>query len=175
MTSFPDLASPLLGFREWRISYRDQLLYGAYYQQNLWQDGGAATRAYCDLHENGAPKQHCDCGLYAYHCSDLLPCFFPWTLSLDAEGVPIHEEVPRRVRGAVVASGIVEVHASGFRAQYARPVLLVQECWASPALSDALHATAERYRCEVVAADKLAERATAYGEIVNKDLLPERL
>lgn len=172
MTSSPDLATPLLGFREWRISYRDQLLYGAYYQHNVWEADGAATRAQCPLHENQAPVPHCDCGLYAYHGSASLPYFYPWSVPLDARGWPIDEGVPRRVIGAVVASGRVEVHPSGFRAEYVRPVLLVQENWAGSALIAATAATAERYCCEVVSRAELESRAANYGQVAGAQLLP---
>jgi hypothetical protein len=79
-------------------------------------DGASEVRASCRVDaSHRAPAATCHCGLYAYHAPHL-----PWRMQ------PV-TQFPDVVFGIVAARGRIEVHAEGFRAEYARPVCIVSE------------------------------------------------
>ena len=112
--SHPGLVpGPIYGLRTWRVS-------GAPGQERLagphrtapWPPGGALLEAECPAtpaHE--PPGATCACGLHAWHP----------TRTAARRVCAVRREVP----GILEASGAVEVHADGFRAQRGRPHALV--------------------------------------------------
>jgi hypothetical protein len=123
----PDrLTGKIIGYRGWTLDgYR---LRSANHHQHggFWNIG--PNRAECRIEArraflgstgrpvdaapagHAAPHRDCECGLYAY-------------FDVRRENNP-HGFGPELVWGAVAAWGRVEVHASGFRAEYAEPVVL---------------------------------------------------
>jgi hypothetical protein len=94
------MMEPLVAFRLWEIADGPQLRSATGGQ--LWDIGW--TKADCPQHR--APGRGCSCGLYGYF--DLH----------DTHQV----SSTTQVLGAVLASGLVQVHALGLRAEYMRPV-----------------------------------------------------
>lgn len=78
----------------------------------LWERGGP-TKAHCTARRqpHHAPEPMCSCGLYAHH---------PW--ATDDLG-PLRLG-PFSIHGLVQAWGCVQLHQTGFRAQWAQPTCL---------------------------------------------------
>ncbi len=116
----PLIAGKIHGVRSWSlgISAGEVRLVGAYLRV-AWENGGRPTTARCEetrmgRHADHVPHRDCGCGLYAWHPSGAGTAgLFP---DADAED---------SCAGIVEAWGRVEVHRDGFRAQHARPAVLV--------------------------------------------------
>ena len=102
-TRAPDVMEHVVGYRVWRLR-RDGRLVSAGLGATIWQPG--VNVAACDESGHTAPAGDCVCGLYAFHGAPPAPS--PGTV------------------GAIRAHGQLESHATGFRAQYAEVVALVQ-------------------------------------------------
>lgn len=103
----PDSIEYVIGFRQWNLSGNRLKPIGA--GNDVWE-GGKEVRASCGsgrLHR--APDHDCECGLYAWHS---------WT------GLSPQSGSATAVFGAVQACGRMEMHTTGFRAEFMRPVLL---------------------------------------------------
>lgn len=107
--------------------------------------------------EHDAPHPDCECGLYAY-------------FDIHRENNP-HNLKPD-VWGAVVAWGRVEVHQSGFRAEYAEPVAFGY----SPrdAYEDVrrIEAVAGELGLPFVTFDELEAEALKHGQLVTEEMRP---
>jgi hypothetical protein len=116
----PLIAGVIHGVRVWRTRLdgrRPRLAAAA--QGSAWVPGGLPTRAACLVGEgHPAPAGECACGLYALH---------PHTLETTASffSFPGYHRGALWIAGLVEAWGRIEVHAEGFRAQYARPIALL--------------------------------------------------
>jgi hypothetical protein len=104
---------PIYGLRTWRVvgTPGHERLAGPH-RTALWPSGGALLEAECSVtpvHE--PPGATCACGLHAWHP----------TRAAARRVWAVRREVP----GILEASGAVEVHADGFRAQRGRPHALV--------------------------------------------------
>ncbi len=125
----------LHGVRTWALSPdRSGTIRLGGYAGRHWRQAGETTWAECErwggqtprLHTAPAPHGRCFCGLYALHpwAIDRIPFWrslSPWQLS------PWQSQYwvgGLGIVGIVEAWGRVHVHAEGFRAQYARPVVL---------------------------------------------------
>ncbi len=108
----PCLAGTVIGVREWTTNLSLSRL-GPLTGGQSWSFDGTPTRAKCVIHpiEHQAPDPDCECGLYAHH---------PWTSAGKSLTNPDRYPV-NGVTGFVVAWGHIEVHAQGFRAEYAKP------------------------------------------------------
>jgi hypothetical protein len=119
----------LYGLRQWTPSRGEDgaILLGGRYVDDQWRAGGESTWARCRPgvpHPAGekAPAAACTCGLHAWH---------PWAIarqpSWSIKG-PIGAVLngPLRIVGIVEGWGKVHIHREGFRAEYARPVLLLR-------------------------------------------------
>jgi len=131
------MSEPLIGYRCWLVEDRPggPQLCGVLTQIEWADRPGAWTRAFCSRlpvavrrgtrdHSEEVPHAYCTCGLYAYH-------------GLSGEGYDDLVEVPKGpgfevVWGAVVAAGRVLAYEEGWRAQYARPVALLQRSDSGP-------------------------------------------
>jgi hypothetical protein len=109
----PLVPGPIYGLRTWTVSGEPghELLAGPH-RTTPWPTGGALLEAECSATPAHAPPgTTCTCGLHALH---------PTRAS--ARRV---RSIRREVPGILEASGAVEVHADGFRAQRGRPHALV--------------------------------------------------
>ena len=105
----------------------------------------AATRGV-----TSAPAKECGCGLYGTH---------PWAGGTQGE-----------ILGVIEAWGRVELHATGFRAEWARPIaLFVVADETTLAEARALRRVAERYECELI---ELEARARDRGGVPSARLGP---
>lgn len=115
--------SRLFGLREWTVEFGDDgaLRLGGLGTCKEWRRDGETTWAACvpsglmpvPRHSSPSPAGNCTCGLHAHH---------PWAVEPDAwDAGEWPRSFPMGVAGIVEAWGRVQVHAEGFRAQYARP------------------------------------------------------
>jgi hypothetical protein len=118
----PLVAGELHGLRAWALEFRDgRARLVAHYAEVLWALDGEPTAAACEggswprPHE--APGKWCSCGLYGLHPSEGSA-----TRVLEEAGA---ECWPAELGGLIEAWGRVEVHETGFRAEFARPVALI--------------------------------------------------
>jgi hypothetical protein len=162
MTETPLVPTPVYGLRTWTVTGEppDERLAGAYREAAPWPAGGAWLEAECK-EGHSAPAPQCTCGVHAWHPR-------PRAARRILAG---RREVP----GIVEASGAIEVHEDGFRAERARPYALLLAPGRNAALT---HRLGEAYRVPVVeAADADAvlgwcrEHGLGLGEPVVADLL----
>ena len=128
----PLVAGAIYGVRTWGFHWkRGQLVLSAAYQKTAWSPGTEPTKAACVgpyAAGHDAPSPGCSCGIYAIH-----PHRAPdWDglVSTWSDGEPL-------LLGMIEAWGRVELHADGFRAEFARPNAIVS-------LPIAAHEDAER-------------------------------
>lgn len=172
----------VIGFREWTVSPALELR--STVMASAWVPG--VNRAACraggaeapvarggllgtvvgPAHEGGAPHSDCGCGLYALHA-------LPERRTEDVWWPPFSPPFSFwRVTGVVCAWGVLEVHRSGFRAQYARPVLLGVDDASPAARRVVVAAVARRYGVPLVSLEELASLAREYGDPVPADSIP---
>jgi hypothetical protein len=92
--------------------------------------------------EHQAPHPDCECGIYAYHRFGQV---FNRRHLFGALMTTLNEKIPFVV-GAVQLWGKLEVHETGVRAQYAKPVLFIEHSMAHPIVTLNV---AKRYGIEV--------------------------
>jgi hypothetical protein len=137
VTEPPLIPAPLYGLRTWRsvAGESGERLVGAY-DDTPWPDHGAWLEAVCadaETDHHAAPGAGCRCGIHAWHP--------------DRRSARSVLAGRRDIAGIVEATGAIEVHAEGFRAQRGRPYALV----AVPGRNRALLARlARRYDAELV-------------------------
>jgi hypothetical protein len=160
--SAPDFVEPIVGYRAWRLDREELVPWSAGRAgAGAWTPG--VNQATC-LHPGAHPDQSppvadCSCGLYAL--AD----------PRDDRLRPSFEAV-----GAVVAWGDVEVHATGFRAQYAAIVALGLPEDAELGHLTRLREAARRYGVPAVPVGSLADAALEYGRPIAFEsiLVPRR-
>ena len=116
----PLIAGKIHGVRSWTLAIRagEPRLFSLFAEE-VWESGGQATEARCSVEGRGprreqVPHRNCGCGLYAWH---------PWGIG---PGFPSFGDLDEGTCIAVVeAWGRVELHEDGFRARYARPIVLI--------------------------------------------------
>ena len=125
----PLIAGKIHGVRGWTL--RGDELCAAVHDAE-WAAGGQATRASCaTARRHRSPVKGCGCGLYGTH---------PWAGGTQGE-----------ILGVIEAWGRVELHADGFRAEYARPVALFAVAdETTVAQARVLGRVTERYACELI-------------------------
>jgi hypothetical protein len=134
----PLVATPLYGLRTWTVVGKNgtERLAGPH-QGMMWPPGGAWLEATCAQSSgHHPPTQGCDCGLHAWHPS-----------RRSARRVLASR---REIPGIAEASGAIEVHEDGFRAERARPYALVLVPGRNASLMRRL---AEAYGAQVVEAE----------------------
>jgi hypothetical protein len=134
MTDTPLVATPVYGLRTWTVSGErpDERLAAAYRDATPWPAGGAWLEASCQ-EGHAAPAPQCSCGAHAWH-----------PRRRAARRIFAGR---RQVPGIVEASGAIEVHEDGFRAERARPYALLLVPGRNAGL---LHRLAEAYNVPVV-------------------------
>lgn len=162
MSGTPLVPTPVYGLRTWTVSGEppDERLAGAYRDAAPWPAGGAWLEASCK-EGHSAPAPQCSCGVHAWH-----PRRRAARRILAAR---------REVPGVVEASGAIEVHEDGFRAERARPHALLLPPGRNAALA---HRLGEAYQVPVVEAPDAAavlrwcrEHGLGLAEPVVADLL----
>jgi hypothetical protein len=134
MSELPLVPSPVYGLRAWTVvgEAGSERLAGPHRSVG-WPLEGEWLESTCEL-GHASPAPDCACGIHAWHPRRR------WARRAMA--------ARRAVPGIVEASGVVEVHADGFRAQRARPYALMDTGW-HPAL---VHRLAAVYGVPVVEA-----------------------
>lgn len=153
---------PIIGFRTWRV---DKGLLWSCTQKVVWHHD-RRTEATCRkdfLMEVGQQVVHdqpvdsrCTCGLYGWH--DLEDALREYVVN------------SKSVVGAAVYWGRMQVHTTGFKAEYARPVAFVTERWGKESKerplnwSGLLDQMLERYRIPLLPLEDLKPYALTFGE-----------
>lgn len=169
----PWIKGSVVGYRAWQFDTSDDdwCLTGIG-SGNSWAPGQEIFEAECnpgdigrfELHEHPAPDPDCDCGIYALARFQEEARWW-WGDNL--------------VRGAIEAWGDVDangydrmfIQAPGFRAQWAKIVLLaIEDDWRTPRKA-AVRALAKEYGADVCKAEHLAAAATEHGQLVPDDVL----
>lgn len=157
MSLAPDFIQPAAGYRAWRVGQRGELLpFGV--TAGPWARG--VNEATCERHFIGwrpttihaAPDPDCTCGFYALHDpSDERLDFYTRAGSTHNPAV-----------GAIAAWGDMQVHRTGFRAQFACVIALAEHPRMPRCEREAVRRAAERYGVPFVPWDEL--RAAALRE-----------
>jgi hypothetical protein len=127
---------PLYGLRTWSVvgEHGEERLAGTQHP-TPWPASGAWLEARC-ARGHAAPAPDCECGIHAWHPHGRAA----------GRVLAIRREVP----GVVEATGAIEVHREGFRAERARPYALL----AAPRWNGALVGRlATTYDAELVSVD----------------------
>lgn len=117
MSGSPLVPGPVYGLRAWTVVGQpgSERLSGPHHTVG-WPLARGWLESTCEL-GHASPAPDCACGVHAWHPRRR------WARRALA--------ARRTVPGVVEASGVVEVHADGFRAQRARPHALVDTGWHS--------------------------------------------
>lgn len=151
------VARPLVGFRSWRtaedgrlfptqwpVTVEPPLPYSAWLEE--------VAHASCISYDHDSPAEGCQCGLYAY--------------------AKIRPDGGMLICGAVVAGGRVVLHEDGFRAEYARPIALLDNESYPPGFNvgrpraKRIAAVAKRHDLPILPADELAVYAAWHGDLL---------
>lgn len=156
--SAPDFAAPILGFRAWHATSRGELVPWSASAAGAWVKGINEARCLHDPRgrDHVPPGRSCSCGIYA---------LTDWR---DPRLYPNDQAV-----GAVAAWGQVEVHKTGFRAQFACVLALGLADGAPSVHRKMVQAAAEQYGVQVVPLADLAEFASAYAQPLEWTALDE--
>ena len=150
----PLLAGKVQGVRAWHVlgaGSGGAALLGSRVSSTYWPPDRSLS-AECDASDgdssHAAPERECGCGIYAWHPTQALG-------SVDVvpgsggEG----EEDLNTVVGVIEAWGRIEVHWSGFRAEWASPVALFLEAGAAPERRRTIEALAASYGVSIIEID----------------------
>ena len=183
----PLFAGSILGLRSWsvRIAGDGELRLCASYGDSPWESGGRWTEARClsGTHHRGdpVPGQTCSCGLYALHPHLEQAREHENSYWGEMDGwSPESEELLElgEISGLVEACGRIEVHESGFRAERARPaVLLVGRTW-SEFRRRGVEQVARRHGAEVLEvgdAEELVDYCERRGGVLDPGSVAELL
>ena len=164
----PLVAGVVHGVRRWEVGLdrkgKPRLLG---YSDWGWQPWGRPTIAACltrygsqHLHEpdEPAPATRCSCGLYAHH---------PWARRPIEDWDLLWGVSPEDnwLIGVVEAWGQLEVHEDGFRAQFARPILLIASTPRRSGEPSMLERAAAEYRCSTVRVGSATDLSDLFGGI----------
>ncbi len=151
----PFLAGELHGLRQWSLESPEGDFLLAGYFGVPWTPGGEPTEAAChaddswhsDADSHQPPGHDCGCGLYGLHPDPEIA--LPVVKSAPGvDGNGLGESL--QLVGVIEAWGRVELREDGFRAEYARPVVLVaSEAVKGSDYGMVVARVASRYRAEV--------------------------
>lgn len=154
--SAPDFSAPVLGFRAWRMGDDAALIPWSAGIAGPWVPG--INEARCVQHDTPdhvPPGRSCTCGIYA---------LADWR---DHRLLPLEQAV-----GAIAAWGEVEVHRTGFRAQFACVVALGVPDGCPARHLVALEMAAEHYDVPLVGLADLERIASEYAQPLVFDAVP---
>lgn len=185
-TEVPDgrltLEGSVIGYRAWRINFDEWLLEGTGYNHNgLWSPGinkaEHRDHRYEASHPNEpAPGEYCHCGLNALaRFSDDESWWETADENQHAQVVGAVEawsdETDPRLLGEGQTPGRFILHRTGFRAQYARIVLLAIEDGWPRAKTAAVKALATEYGADICKREHLEDAAKEHGQLIPDELL----
>jgi hypothetical protein len=149
--SAPDLVTPVIGFRQWRLR-GDELW--SFRAAECWHRG--VHTAHCAAQAHDAPANGCTCGIYAWYS--------PTPRGASALTADL-------VAGAVALWGQIELHAHGMRAQHAMVVALALPfSWG--AKRRRIAAAADALEVPAVPARGLMAVALAHGDVIPRSMRP---
>jgi hypothetical protein len=173
----PVVPGRLYGLRAWTVTGGARL--GSLAQQGSWAKGSKATKARCAAGRgHRAPAGDCGCGLYALHptVAQCQSSFAKARRAARAGGTS------GDVFGIVAAWGEVELHESGFRAEYARPHALLLPAGAGDGYTRRVRALAAGHDAEVWEVDsghrlhrRCVEENLGLSEVAVNELLGAEL
>jgi hypothetical protein len=152
----PDLITAVIGFRHWRL--RGSELWSMLATER-WEPGLQIAHCEDPRHVTPAPANGCTCGIYAWYEPP------PRGASLST---------PDLVAGAIAVWGQVELHAHGFRAQYATIVALALP-WSRSRKRRRLLNAAHGLGVPAVPARRLKPVALEHGELIPRSMRPPDL
>ena len=183
----PLFAGSILGLRTWdvRIARTGDLRLCASFGDVLWEADGRWTKAWCvggsHMGDDSVPGADCSCGLYALHPHPENAREHAAMLSEESHRLSLNEEAALElgeISGLVEACGRIEVHESGFRAERARPVvLLVDRSWSS-VRRRGVERVARHHRAEVLeigSAEELVDNCEHRGGVLDPKSVAELL
>lgn len=161
------VAEPLVGFRHWGARrgglYSGIFVAGSFVPNPAlrmvaprvkpvpWPTGEDRAAKCFALRGHDAPHRDCNCGFAAYY------------------ELPAEPEVPapEATWGAICAWGLIVEHETGFRAQYARPIALLDVRHARDLREKGrrIENAAEAYAIPLLARDELLAYAAWHGEL----------
>ena len=156
MSAAPDFIQAAVGYRSWHVSAHGEL--GSLTAAGAWRPG--VNRATCHTglrHE--APAAGCECGLYALH------------RHRDRGWMPSGANA---IHGAIAAWGDLEVHDTGFRAEYACVVALALPERAQSELRRRAELAAGRHGVPIVSPANLRDAAIEHGLELPVSVAPAR-
>ena len=157
------LPSPLYGLRTWSVvgaSGRERL--AGSQQATEWPQAGAWLTAACARDAtHAAPAPGCECGIHAWHPSRRAA----------RRVLAVRRDVP----GVVEASGEIEVHRDGFRAERARPFAFMVTPRANAALAGRLAAAYDAELAPVEGPDAIMAWCRARGLGLEHEVVDELL
>lgn len=183
------ITTKVIGYRSWKLT-DEGVLCASGFKPEPWSPG--VFEATCKKHEYAAWQwENTYGGLHHAHYARLLREDVPQRPSGEPEthvvpdhdcscGIHARHDLPDWngsddfVFGAVSAWGRVEVHADGFRAQYAQPVVLSYGPESTVRMLRRIEEYGRKHGLKVVPSDQLIEYASAYGEPVPEQMRPER-
>jgi len=163
------IATPLVGFRRWGARrgglYSGIFVAGRFIPnpalgmiapraaQHPWPTDHDRPATCFALGGHDAPTRDCNCGFAAYYALPAEP------------DLPAHEAI----WGAIVAWGRIVEHETGFRAEHARPIALLDLGHPDDIRERGLRRAnaAERYAIPLLARDELIAYAAWHGEVVS--------
>jgi hypothetical protein len=163
----PDLVTPVVGFRSWRIAngrlqspyipcrWEGRVMHAECYDANRVLLLG---KGWLDA-PHRSPHPDCQCGIYAYH----------------RPGLRAYYGEQWWCEGVVAAWGRIEVHADGLRAEYARVEALGVPDLGNARLNPAVEAIGEQLAVPVIGAAELPAFAERLGGLVPPSLRPATL
>jgi hypothetical protein len=153
----PDLISPVIGFRQWRLDGESLWSLRA---EDRWQRG--VMTAHCRSehpHDGPAPQTGCTCGFYAWYSPP------PRSASAATKDL---------LGGAVALWGRIELHAHGMRAAHAMVVALALPfSWGAKRRQ--ILAVASALEVPAVPARRLQAAALEHGHLIPKSMRPPDL
>lgn len=183
----PRVTYRLLGFRQWRVLGQAPWIGSTGAGYNVWSGADEVRATHrTSMEEIGrslgvafpqerhrAPAPGCHCGLNAYH--DLAVAVRAAVVALKRgapRGPGDGAEGSRRVVGAVVARGNLEVHPDGFRAEYARPLALWEPSGSGPHIRLRAAEVARRLGIPALGSEDLAAYGAEFAEPVAMEHRP---
>lgn len=150
-----------VGYRAWKLTAGWQLVGTGGVSPKAWTPG--VNEAVCAYDRHPAPDEHCECGLYAlarfeegkrwWHDGSILGAVEAWA----DEDERNHDRF--------------FVHRTGFRAQYAKIILLAVSDEYPRAKNAAIRALAAEHGADVCKREHLEDAAREHGQLVPDELL----
>lgn len=150
----PDSVQPLLGWRVWHLA-ADALLKPLVVHHEAWTPGPNEARCHRPNGGHSAPGPNCVCGFNALHAA-------PHEFRGDAG----------HAVGVIAAWGDIDVYKTGFRAQFAAVLGLLDDAPTGTLHAEKLAAAAHHYAVPLLAYPELRAHASNYARPTGGHLQP---